>query len=47
MAEQDYHIEGRVVRSRQHRRESPLQTPPFFNCGWQRFCELLVDVMGA
>jgi hypothetical protein len=27
--------------------ESPLQAPPFFKYGWQRFCDLLVEVMGA
>jgi hypothetical protein len=27
--------------------ESPLQTPPFFKYGWQRLCEVLVEVMGA
>jgi hypothetical protein len=27
--------------------ESTLQTPPFFKYGWQRFCEVLVEVMGA
>ena len=27
--------------------ELPLQTPPFFKYGWQRLCEVLVEVMGA
>jgi hypothetical protein len=27
--------------------ESPLQTPPFLRYGWQRICEILVEVMGA
>ena len=27
--------------------ELALQTPPFFKYGWQRICEVLVEVMGA